>query len=366
MWVFEINMTPKILTIIGARPQFIKAAPVSWALGRQGIEEVIVHTGQHFDSNMSDIFFDVLEIPNPAYNLGIGGGSHGENTGRMIEALEKVLQEVSPDLVIVYGDTNSTLAGALAAAKLNIPVAHVEAGLRSFNRRMPEEINRILTDHASTMHFVPTQTAEENLYNEGVSGDGVHLVGDVMYDASILYGAKAKQTSYILQTLKLQPKSYVLATIHRAENTDFPERLSTIFHALGRFNILTILPLHPRTRKLLEGNGIELPSNVKAIDPVGYLDMMLLTQNAMLVATDSGGVQKESFFSRVPCVTLRDQTEWIELIEGGWNRLASPNSEESIIQALGLARGSCGDDIEPYGSGNASTLISEQIIRDLN
>jgi len=362
--MFKIDMTPKIMTIIGARPQFIKAAPVSMALDRQGVEELIVHTGQHFDPNMSDVFFDDLGIPNPAYNLGIGGGSHGENTGRMIEALEKVLKEVDPDRVIVYGDTDSTLAGALAAVKLHIPVAHIEAGLRSFNRRMPEEINRILTDHASSMHFVPTQTAVENLSNEGFSGDGVHLVGDVMYDASLLFGAKARLSSHILQTLDLQPKTYVLATIHRAENTDIPGRLSNIFRALGRFNQLTILPLHPRTRKLLEVNDIELPENVKAIDPIGYLDMMLLEQNAMVVATDSGGVQKESFFSRVPCVTLRDETEWVELIEGGWNQLAPPDSVESIIEALDRACGSCGDDIEPYGKGDASTLICDEIIRE--
>lgn len=350
-----------IATIIGARPQFIKAAVVSHAFAQRGVTETLIHTGQHFDANMSDVFFDELEIPRPSYNLGIGGGSHGQNTGRMIEAIERVLFDTRPDWVLVYGDTDSTLAGALAAAKLHIPVAHVEAGLRSFNRRMPEEINRILTDHASTLLFAPTETAIRHLANEGISGAEVQLVGDVMYDAALFYGAKALQTSTVLARHGLAPRTYILATIHRAENTDEPARLHAILDAFACTGRPVVLPLHPRTRAKLAANSITLPSNVTPIDPVGYLDMVMLEQNAQLIATDSGGVQKEAFFYRVPCVTLRDETEWVELVEAGWNRLAPPHSAEAIVKTIHEALDSNGTEIAPYGVGNAAGRIAEGI-----
>lgn len=352
----------KIITIIGARPQFIKAAVVAQAFACRGVEEILVHTGQHFDANMSDVFFDELELPRPAYNLGIGGGSHGENTGRMIEAIEKVLFETRPDWVLVYGDTDSTLAGTLAAVKLNIPVAHVEAGLRSFNRRMPEEINRVLTDHASSLLFAPTETAARHLANEGIPGAAVRLVGDVMYDAALFYGAKASRSSSILSRLALASKSYVLATIHRAENTDAPGRLTTILNAFSDVDRPIVLPLHPRTRTKLARNQIKLPTNIIAIDPVGYLDMVMLEQNAMLIATDSGGVQKEAFFYSVPCVTLREETEWVELIAAGWNRLAPPSSSTCIVERINEAHDSHGQDISPYGCGDAAEKIVDALV----
>jgi UDP-GlcNAc3NAcA epimerase len=347
-----------ITTILGARPQFIKAAVVSRAFAQHGVTETLIHTGQHFDANMSDVFFDELDIPRPAHNLGIGGGSHGQNTGRMIEAIEKVLQDNRPDWVLVYGDTDSTLAGALAAAKLHIPVAHVEAGLRSFNRRMPEEINRVLTDHASALLFAPTESAVRHLAAEGISGAAVQQVGDVMFDAALYYGAKAAQTSTVLARHGLAPKAYTLATIHRAENTDVRARLCAIVDAFALTGRQIVLPLHPRTRSKLAAYGITLPSNVMPIDPVGYLDMVMLEQNAQLIATDSGGVQKEAFFYRVPCVTLRDETEWVELLEAGWNRLAPPDSVHAVLQQMEAAIVSEGREIAPYGDGNAAERIS--------
>lgn len=350
-----------IATIVGARPQFIKAAVVSRALSQRGIQETLIHTGQHFDANMSAVFFDELEIPHPGHNLGIGGGTHGENTGRMIEAIEKTLIEIRPDWVLVYGDTDSTLAGTLAAAKLHIPVAHVEAGLRSFNRRMPEEINRVLTDHAASLLFAPTQAAIQHLANEGIGGDKVHCVGDVMYDAALFYGAKAKQSSAVLVRLGLAPNAYILATIHRAENTDTPQRLRNILDAFARIGRPVVLPLHPRTRSRLAAQAIALPANVIAIEPVGYLDMVMLEQNAQLIATDSGGVQKEAFFHRVPCVTLREETEWTELIEAGWNRLAPPDSAQAVAQRIEAALASEGKEIAPYGNGDATGRIARAI-----
>ncbi len=348
----------KIVTILGARPQFIKAAMVSRALLADAIEETLVHTGQHFDANMSDVFFSELGIPDPSRHLGIGGGSHGRNTGRMIEAIERVLLEERPDWVLVYGDTDSTLAGTLAAVKLHIPVAHVEAGLRSFNRRMPEEINRVLTDHAASLLFVPTETAAKHLAAEGIAGDAVQCVGDVMFDATLFYGAKAEATSSILPALGLQPATYVLATIHRAENTDDQRRLGNIFDGFARFGGDIVLPLHPRTRGRLSAFGLTPPGNARLIDPVGYLDMVMLERNACLIATDSGGVQKEAFFHRVPCVTLRDETEWTELVEAGWNRLAPPADPASVARAMVAARGSRGKPVEPYGDGRAAEKIA--------
>jgi UDP-GlcNAc3NAcA epimerase len=323
----------KIVTIIGARPQFIKAAVVSrWLRQTPGCKEILVHTGQHYDENMSDVFFQELEIPMPAYHLGIGSGSHGAQTGRMLEAIENVLVETKPDKVMVYGDTNSTLAGALTATKLLIPVAHVEAGLRSFNRKMPEEINRVVADHLATWLFAPTKAASENLHNEGIDADKVYLVGDVMYDAAIYYGTRTKADA--LDKLGLQAKHYVLATIHRAENTDVGGRLRDVFGGLNAIadDMPVVLPLHPRTRAALTRDNLlqSCSPNLRLLDPLGYLDMMALVRNALLVATDSGGVQKEAFFHRVPCVTLRDETEWVELVELGWNRLVSPTDAGTI------------------------------------
>ncbi len=329
----------KITTIVGARPQFIKAAPVSSKLrSTSNIQEVLVHTGQHYDENMSDVFFQELEIPSPDYHLGIGSGNHGAQTGRMLEEIEKVLLTEKPDWVLVYGDTNSTLAGALCAAKLHIPIAHVEAGLRSFNRRMPEEINRVLTDHAANILFAPTTAAVENLRNEGILEKKVHLVGDVMYDAAIYYGAIASQKSKVLEYLSLTPQNYILATVHRAENTDNLSRLQAIFSGLTAVakKIPVVLPLHPRTRAALSRNGLleEMTHNLQLIEPVGYLDMVMLEKNSLLIATDSGGVQKEAFFYQVPCVTLREETEWVELVQSGWNKLIPPTSEYFVFSGI--------------------------------
>lgn len=315
----------KVLTIIGARPQFIKAATISRAFRelRPDIEEVIVHTGQHYDSSMSDIFFNELDIPKPDYNLGIGGGTHGQNTGRMIEKLEALMVKLKPDWVLVYGDTDSTLAGALSAAKLHIKVAHVEAGLRSFNRKMPEEINRILTDHLSEALFAPTETAHKNLLTEGIHRDKIKLFGDVMYDAALFYKARARKPNIPSEkNIQLDSHSFILCTIHRAENTDNSERLQNIFEGLSASREQIILPLHPRTKNKIATYGIEIPDNISIIEPVGYLEMVWLELNSKLIATDSGGVQKEAYFFGKPCVTLRDETEWVELVKSGWNTIA--------------------------------------------
>lgn len=353
----------KILTIIGARPQFIKAAAVSHAFARKtDIQEVLLHTGQHFDNNMSKVFFTELGIPEPRYNLGIGGGLHGAMTGAQIAGIEAVLLQEQPDCVLVYGDTNSTLAGALAAAKLHIPVAHVEAGLRSFNRSMPEEINRVVTDYISTVLFAPTATAMRHLAREGISARQCHQVGDVMYDAALRFGERARHASVILQQLGLSVGNFVLTTVHRAENTDHPERLKIILSALGKVaqTLAVVWPVHPRTRKLLEQPELRslLGSQVKLIDPVGYLDMVMLEQSAAVIATDSGGVQKEAFFYNIPCVTLRDETEWVELLESGWNTLASPDNIEKVSTAIINAIGSKGLSVTPYGDGKAGEKIA--------
>jgi UDP-GlcNAc3NAcA epimerase len=358
-------MTLKVVTVLGARPQFVKAAAVSRAIlesRSRVIEEILVHTGQHHDANMSSVFFEELGIPQPRYNLEIAGGTHGAMTGRMLEAVESVLISEKPDWVLIYGDTNSTLAGALAAAKLHIPVAHVEAGLRSFNMRMPEEINRILSDRVSSLLFCPTAGAVENLKSEGLSR-GVHNVGDVMYDIALFHGARAREQSVILGTLKLETNRFALATCHRAENTDSREILAEILRALSGLagNMPVVLPLHPRTRKQIEEYGLTpLLSGVTLVDPLPFLDMIALEQAARLILTDSGGVQKEAFFYGVPCVTLRNETEWTETVELGWNRLAG--SEAAAIQA---AIGSALQDRPrssqafPYGDGNAATAIVE-------
>jgi len=325
----------KILTVVGARPQFIKLAPLSKILRENGISEIIVHTGQHYDENMNDLFFKELEIPEPDYNLGIGSGNHGEQTGRMLIEIEKIMLKEKPDLVIVYGDTNSTLAGALAASKLHIKLAHVEAGLRSFNKRMPEEINRVLTDHVSDILFCPTQTAVENLKNEGIT-NGVYLVGDVMFDALLHFSKISDMKSNVLERLNIKPKEYYLATIHRAENTDNYERLKNILTAFSKMDEMVVFPIHPRTRKMINYYGLDdllENDNVKVIDPVGYLDMLKLEKNAKAILTDSGGVQKEAFWLKVPCITLRDETEWVETVNLGWNRLVGSDVEK-ILEAV--------------------------------
>ncbi|MBD2231231.1 non-hydrolyzing UDP-N-acetylglucosamine 2-epimerase [Phormidium tenue] len=355
----------KLLTIVGARPQFIKASTVSRVVAQSPcIKEIILHTGQHYDRAMSDVFFAELAIPQPQYNLGIGSGSHGQQTGQMLAAVEQVLLQEQPDIVLVYGDTNSTLAGALAAAKLHIPIAHVEAGLRSFNRSMPEEINRVLTDHAADLLFAPTQVAVDHLLAEGITPAAIYRCGDVMYDASLYFAARAEGESTILEHLALGPKQYCLATIHRAENTDDPQRLANIFSSLTRLgqDITVVLPLHPRTRKALGKMQLldQVQASLRIIDPVGYLDMIALERQARLILTDSGGVQKEAFFFRVPCVVLRDETEWTELIDLGCNRLVPPTTRDEML--AGILDHLRGDYFPPtlpllYGDGRAAHHI---------
>jgi UDP-GlcNAc3NAcA epimerase len=360
----------KVVSVVGARPQFIKAAVVSRALREAGLLEVLVHTGQHYDPGLSEVFFRELDIPSPDYHLGIGGGTHGENTGRMIEAIERVLLEERPDWVLVYGDTDSTLARAIAAVKLHIPVAHVEAGLRSFNRRMPEEINRVLTDHASDILFAPTETAVKNLRREGIPEERVHLVGDVMYDAALLYGEKAERHSDVLTRLGLSPKGYVLATIHRADNTDSPERLRVILEALAEVNrwVPVVFPVHPRTRERIKRFGLDSALEVLVMtdlvmtDLVGYLDMIKLEKNAQLIVTDSGGVQKEAFFYRVPCVTLREEAEWVELVSAGWNTLCPPLDKAQVTQTILESLGRVGVDLFAYGDGRAGSIIADVLV----
>jgi UDP-GlcNAc3NAcA epimerase len=353
----------KLATIVGARPQFIKAATVSRQLRTDPeFTEVLIHTGQHFDPEMSEIFFTELMIPEPDYNFGIGSGLHGAQTGRMLEAIEATLLEVRPEMVLVYGDTNSTLAGALAAAKLHIPIGHVEAGLRSFNRRMPEEINRVVTDHLAALLFAPTEVAVGNLLKEGIDRSRIHQVGDVMYDAALHYAAAAAGRRALLHRLTLSPKSYVLATIHRAENTDDHARLRAILTGLAAVasECPVVLPLHPRTCSMLGGSDVlaRLPAACRVIDPVGYLDMVVLEMNARLIATDSGGVQKEAFFYRVPCVTLRTETEWTELVDLGWNLIVPPESAAAVAAGVraGLTRPP-GREAMPYGDGTAAQRI---------
>lgn len=349
----------KLVTIVGARPQFVKAAAVSRAIqGDRRLVEILVHTGQHYDANMSKVFFAELGIPPPAHLLRVGSGGHGAQTGRILEAVERVLLSEKPECVLVYGDTNSTLAGALAAAKLHIPVAHVEAGLRSFNRAMPEEINRVLTDHVSEWLFAPTTTAVDNLAREGISGDHVMLVGDVMLDAALFH---ANRSSRVLESLGLSPKSFVLATIHRAENTDDQARLGAIFSAfnLAAAETPLVVPLHPRTRAALALLNWRPGAGLRLIDPIGYLDMVALESSARLIVTDSGGVQKEAFFHRVPCITLRTETEWAELVECGWNTLAPPIGVKQIAQAISRGIRSTPPAAWPvlYGTGDAAGRI---------
>ncbi len=354
----------KIITVIGARPQFIKAAALSREFAKhEHIEEIIVHTGQHFDANMSEVFFEEMEIPKPSYNLEINSLSHGAMTGRMIEGIEEILLNEKPDLLLVYGDTNSTIAGALAAKKLHIKVAHVEAGLRSFNMEMPEEINRILTDRISDYLFCPTDSAVNNLKKEGYDSLDATIVrtGDVMQDAALFYAQKSKEKSTIISQLGLQ--KFALATLHRAENTDSKERLSQLVEGLNEIHETicpVVLPLHPRTKAKLAAHGLEL--KVKLIDPVGYFDMIELLKNCALVMTDSGGLQKEAFFFRKNCVTMRDQTEWVELIENGVNVLIGADKKKLVESTRTMLNKSSNFDVNLYGNGNASVHIVTELL----
>jgi UDP-N-acetylglucosamine 2-epimerase len=342
----------RVLTVVGARPQFIKAAAVSRVLRRQH-EEIIVHTGQHYDHELSGIFFEGLELPPPDVNLEVGSGSHGVQTGAMLKGLEEVMVARKPDCVQVFGDTNSTLAGALAAAKLSLPVSHVEAGLRSFNRRMPEEINRLVTDHLSALLLCPSDTAVANLAAEGITAN-VHLVGDVMLD--VLNWARERMgdaKAEALERLSLKAGTYLLVTLHRSENTDEPSRLLGILRALDSIEEPIVVPLHPRTRKAISAIGFEPKGHVQVIEPVGYLEMVSLTNSARLVLTDSGGLQKEAYWLGVPCLTLRDETEWVETVAAGWNMLVGSDTHMIIDSVSSFAP----PDVRPslYGEGLAAS-----------
>ncbi|HUP85924.1 MAG TPA: UDP-N-acetylglucosamine 2-epimerase (non-hydrolyzing) [Acidimicrobiales bacterium] len=358
----------KVLTVIGARPQFVKSAIVSAAFAvRSDVKETVVDTGQHYDPNMSSVFFNDMAAGPPKYSLNVGSGSHAQQTAKMLAALEPVFEDEAPDVLLVYGDTNSTLAGALCAAKLHVPIAHVEAGLRSFNRRMPEEVNRVMVDHLSDMLFAPTTVAVHNLEHEGLSPEKVHLVGDVMYDASLRFRDEAARRSDVLEKLELAPGGYILATVHRAENTGTDARLREIFAALERTTetLPVVLPLHPRTRAVVEQwevNALDHTA-IHVLEPVGYLDMVQLEANSAAVVTDSGGVQKEAYFYGVPCVTLREETEWTELVDSGWNRLVTPDDADAIVSVIAAAVGTVGTPSELYGDGHASEAIVNLLVR---
>jgi UDP-N-acetylglucosamine 2-epimerase (non-hydrolysing) len=354
----------KIATIVGARPQFIKSASLSKEL-RKHHDEIIIHTGQHYDYGMSDVFFKELSIPYPDYNLKIGSKSQGQQTGEMLASIEQVLVKETPDLVLVYGDTNSTLAGALAASKLNIKIAHVEAGLRSFDRRMPEEINRVITDHISNLLFAPTENAARNLKAEGIT-DGVHVVGDVMVDSIMANMKIAKDRSTILTTLDVQDKDYLVATVHRQSNTDNIENLTSIIRTLGLSKKRVIFPVHPRTRACLLKSDLwnRLPNNIIATEPLGYLDMLRLMSSAEKIVTDSGGIQKEAYIMRVPCITVRDTTEWMETVEDGWNVLVGTDMDK-LSRAIEDFK-PAGPSKQRFGSGKACNKIVDILDRVAN
>ena len=348
----------KIVSVVGARPQFIKAAAVSRHI-RKYLSEILVHTGQHYDENLSKIFFDDMDIPRPDYNLDVGSGSHGYQTGCIMENVEKVLMREKPAAVMVYGDTNTTLGSAIAAAKLTIPVFHVEAGLRSGNMKMPEEINRILTDKCSDLLFCPTENAVKNAAAEGIT-KGVYLTGDVMYDAALFFREKSGGCSKILDSLKLKPGSYILCTVHRAENTDNRDNMAEIVDALLEAPLPVVLPLHPRTKKMLNQyhliSKLKETKHIQIIDPVGYLDMIQLEINAKKIVTDSGGVQKEAYFYRVPCITLRNDTEWVETVEDRWNKLVGSNRERILEAIFHFSPDHSQNQF--YGQGNSGEIIS--------
>jgi len=342
----------KVVSVIGARPQFVKAATISRTIkSHRGIREILLHTGQHYDDNMSKLFFDELDIPEPDYNLEVGSGTHAEQTGRMMMGIEKVLLMEKPDWTLLYGDTNSTVAAALAATKLHVPVAHVEAGLRSFNRMMPEEINRIVTDRISDLLFAPTQTAVANLRNEGLE-EITRFTGDVMYD-SVRYYRQIIAKNPEKYAIPGLPQEFLLATIHRAENTDHTENMKNILLAFDQLSLPVILPVHPRTRKIL--SSFPIPKNLLLIDPVGYLNMLSLTLNARKVLTDSGGLQKEAYFLGTPCITLRTETEWVETLHDGWNTVTATNPER-ILDAVSLPLPKRPQS-QAFGDGNASEII---------
>ena len=379
----------KIITVIGARPQIIKAAAISRAIKNNfsdKILEVIVHTGQHYDENMSQIFFEELEIPFPNFNLNVGSGSHGEQTAKMLEGLENIYMQEKPDAVIVYGDTNSTIAGALAASKIHIPVIHIEAGLRSFNKAMPEEINRIACDHMSTLLFTPSETGHRNLLNEGIKNDQkeaasidnpkIYLCGDIMYDNSLYFSAVSEQKSKILKELEITTDEFILCTIHRDTNTDDTANLNAIFRALLRIqktsNLKIVLPLHPRTKEKLNSHldenlltEINQNKNFKIIPPLGFLDIISLEKNARLIITDSGGLQKEAFFFQKPCVILREQTEWIEIVENGNALIAGANELKIISSVETLIKRTDFTYPNLYGDGNAANFICKKITEEL-
>jgi UDP-GlcNAc3NAcA epimerase len=353
----------KIATIVGARPQFIKAATVTRALVERGsVDEIIIHTGQHFDERMSEIFFKELNIPKPAHNLDVHGGGHGEMTGRMMIALEGVIMAEKPDCLLIYGDTNSTLAGALVAAKLNIPIAHVEAGLRSFNRNMPEEVNRIVADRLSELLFCPSETAVKHLANEGIK-KGVFNVGDVMYDAALHFANAENVSERLCLDLNIEPKGFYLVTCHRAENTDYPVRLRAILEALNELatSEKIVMPMHPRTQNCIEKYGFtDLTSRLILIPPASYSEMMFLASNAKKIITDSGGLQKEAFFFRVPCITIRDETEWVETVSLGWNQIVGAD-QALLLKALASPVTVRDDLSRPYGDGRAAHKIADRI-----
>jgi UDP-GlcNAc3NAcA epimerase len=382
-------MKRKIITIIGARPQIIKASAFSRAIENQysdQLEEILVHTGQHYDENMSQVFFEELGIPKPKYNLSVGSGSHGSQTAKMIEGLEQIFVNEKPDAVLVYGDTNSTIAGSLAAAKIHIPVIHVEAGLRSFFKAMPEEINRISCDHMSTILFTPTATGLENLKNEGFSMDNpkratidqpaVYHCGDVMYDNSLHFSELSDQISKICSAFNLESNAFILCTIHRDTNTDNPKNLESIFSGLIQLveatNMKLVLPLHPRTKHKLEENlskelfnRVKNSENIIIIPPVGFLDIIALQKNAKLIVTDSGGLQKEAFFFRKPCLILRDQTEWIEIVDNGNAKLVGAKTEQIVAEGRKLIEEQHLTYPSFYGDGNAALFIAERIIEHI-
>lgn len=355
----------KIITVVGARPQFIKAAALSRCIKEEyahEIEEILVHTGQHYDENMSSVFFNELGIPEPKYNLAITAGTHGAMTGRMLEAIEEVLLGEKPDTVLVYGDTNSTLAAALAASKLHIPIAHVEAGLRSFNMHMPEEINRIVTDKLSTYLLCPTNEAVKNLHFEGIT-KGIHQVGDVMYDNALFFSQQARQKSDILQNLNLRTGEFVLVTCHRAENTDNQEHLTHILKAISEIanDLPVVFPVHPRTFSCINRYGLDsYLQNLVLIKPLAYLDMVALEQSAQVILTDSGGVQKEAFFYGIPCITMREETEWVETVELGWNQVVGADAKKIYTAFLQVKKGKT--DYFPYGDGRTSQRIINSIL----
>ena len=350
-----------ILTVVGARPQFIKAAPVSKALKERGIREFLLHTGQHYDTTMSQVFFDELEIPAPEINLGIGSCSHGKQTGRMLEDIEIHLFEQKPDILLVYGDTNSTLAGALAAAKLHIPVAHIEAGLRSYNRKMPEEHNRVLTDHCSTHLFCPTQTAVDNLLREGIT-DNVHLVGDPMLDSTLHFLPIAKERSTILDVHGLTNGNYFLSTLHRPSNVDDPTTLLSLLEALDELPLHVILPIHPRTQSKIQHLPKQNFGNIRTIPPVGYLDMLQLLDNAKAILTDSGGLQKEALFLNTPCITLREETEWPETLVNSTNQLTGSNPFKIRLALDKLPESASFTANTHFGNGKSSVRTVDKLL----